>query len=1103
MSTGTSGPVEFRWLHISDLHVGMADQEWLWPTLKHSFYEDMREMLDTVGPWDLVLFSGDLTQRGASEEFDRLDTILIELWEKFRSWGFEPKLIVLPGNHDILRAPSLSPELRLLRRWWAEHEIHRDFFNSATSPYRRAIESLFNQYGSWRSRRTSNIEILNGTSGILPGDQSHVVTCGSQQIGIVGLNSTWLQIDDSDYFEKLHVDTKQLLQLTQGDPHTWCQRNAFNVILTHHPLDWLHENSQSYWRSQINPPSRFDLHLFGHMHQPTATTLSTAGSRLSSSIQAASLFGLKFTKERTERIHGYSLVRLSLDKGRKELRVWPRKLRKINSGEEKLGPDLSFDLQPDNSYELLLNETKLPSVSKLAGRPVEIVTLREIVDDSPGVLRKVRYQLPFARAHANVRKIEQRRLLEAMLEARAAWLVSEWGMGDDDFLASVRQTSGDFERPAYRLDLAEYRHRDQFLAAVNEKLSCTFQQFCELISQSGDSLLLLDNFPSATVSIDQGERFSIDRDIEDLVRVIREYCPKTTVLIRSRRSPLNHKLPIIQIKSLDEADLRTYVLENERGGTEFASVDTIRTLLRHTDGIPTRIDRALRELEVITLPELVSTDFDLSVTTTQGEVTSPALAKAIGDLSASKDATLQRSFSLLKVLSLFPQGEQLHRMKRFNPIMPFFPAHATELLDQALIEVTTTQSLDAREGTPLARTLVVPRPVRECIRELTETAEVHRLNHRAAEVYFGQNWHSGVFKFSNAYKFGSPHCGSADIMNAGTIIIRLLHETIESSEMKEIERVLALAEFYLRALTDGDHFQGAAVFCDDLVPIIPSSGFDEKRAIIKGLQGRCLRMMGEHTRAKGILVEVADFPFSVFEKQSVLINLALCHQSLNEYDEAKKVAEQTVRLNRQSNAALQAKALIVELDEDDPERTEKLTRFENLARKRGAKVVANNLALLRAREIGDDPDKVREILLPVSDSGDDFYNKTRATLKLATLSLNAGEKLSDAELLHLVGAYHFLFNERMPSLFDQCHDALWRVFVNSSDATNLLTLFRYSSLYWRLSGRESKEVGYLKKIAGIVGKAISDKVSALSREAAYYLVRASSTETSSANTPKN
>ena len=371
-------------------------------------------------------------------------------------------------------------------------------------------------------------------------------------------------------------------------------------------------------------------------------------------------------------------------------------------------------------------------------------------------------------------------------------------------------------------------------------------------------------------------------------------------------------------------------------------------------------------------------------------------------------------------------------------------------------------------------------------------------------MYFGQNWRSGTFKFPAAYKFDSPHCGSADIANGGTIVIRLLREAIDLAEAEHIARVLGLAEFYLRALLNGDHFQSAAIFCDDFVPIIPTSGFEEKNATIRGLQARSLRMMGERARAKEILIEIADFPFSTSARQTVLINLALCHQSLDYFGEAKKVADEVVKLNRHSNMGLQAKALIVELDDSDPKRTEKLSRLENVARKKGAMVVANNIALLRALEAGDNPDQVREILMPVVNGPrdkPDFYNKTRAALQLATLSLNADEKLTEGELVYLIGAYHFLFNERMSFLFDQCHEALWRAFESVGDITNLLILFRYSSLYWQLRAGNSKESRYLQKLSKVLGKNISEKVSSLNREAAYYLVRAS-TQVSAGDTAR-
>ena len=586
---------------------------------------------------------------------------------------------------------------------------------------------------------------------------------------------------------------------------------------------------------------------------------------------------------------------------------------------------------------------------------------------------------------------------------------------------------------------------------------------------------------------------TVDRDVENLVQVILEYCPNVVVLIRSQRNPVLHNFPTVQLKPLDAADLRTYLLEHERARRDLISASAIDLLLRHTDGIPLLIERSLKDLEVVTLSELVNSDLEVAVFPIAVAERPSALVKSIQALANSSDPVQLRSLTLLKALSLFPQGEQLSRIRRFNATAPFFPAHASELLDQALIEVTTVQGLTAGDSGSLAKTLVVPRPVRELIRDMADSDEVIRMNHRAAEIYFGQQWMTGTFKLPTQYRFDEPHCGSADTANANVIIIRLLREALALENAEQISRVLALAEFYVRTLIRGDHYRSAVSFCDDLVLIIPTSGFEEKSANIQSSHAIGLRMIGEHERCKSTILTIIDYPFSKSACQRILMDLAFCHQSLKQFNDAKQVAEQIIKLDRHSNFGLQARALLIELQTDDPARADKLARMELLCRKEGAEVVANNIALLRAKEAGNDSERIREILLPVvkaPKSKSDFYNRTRAALRLAEISLKNGEKLSDVDLLYLIGAYHYLFNERLSGLFDQCHDCLWKTFETSNDLANLLILFRHSSLYWRLSGRDTKERSYLKKIAKQIGETISEKLSNLGREAAYYLARA-------------
>jgi DNA repair exonuclease SbcCD nuclease subunit len=167
---------DFKWLHLSDLHVGLHSQNWLWPTLKHALYQDLQTVHSRTGDWNAVIFSGDLTQKGAKEEFDKLDEIFQDLWEQFSHLGFSPELFVIPGNHDISRLEELSPELRVLKRWWDEPEIHDAFFSNQSSPYRAAANELLSGYRKWQRRFVkSSVKLIRGTTGLLPGDEAAVV----------------------------------------------------------------------------------------------------------------------------------------------------------------------------------------------------------------------------------------------------------------------------------------------------------------------------------------------------------------------------------------------------------------------------------------------------------------------------------------------------------------------------------------------------------------------------------------------------------------------------------------------------------------------------------------------------------------------------------------------------------------------------------------------------------------------------------------------------------------------------------------------------------------------------------------------------------------
>jgi len=289
----------------------------------------------------------------------------------------------------------------------------------------------------------------------------------------------------------------------------------------------------------------------------------------------------------------------------------------------------------------------------------------------------------------------------------------------------------------------------------------------------------------------------------------------------------------------------------------------------------------------------------------------------------------------------------------------------------------------------------------------------------------------------------------------------------------------------------GDHYRSVVLFSDEILPLIPENSFGQETNSLRYEFAKSLRMTGDHKRSKALSLELSNASVSKSTLQSTFLNLALCHQSLGEVEEAIAAAEKVLKLGMHGHQALQAQSIIVELNHGDPERAQKLEKLEAQSRRKKAFVVANNIALTRVSE-KESPEEAGEILsIVIRDSKDDFYNRVRATIRIAELEFKTERTLSDAHQSSLIEAYHFIFNERLSSLFEKCHRVLWTNFESRSDTANLLSLFRHSSFFWRVRGQEDREREYLSKLAKTASNVlVSADVRTAPRETAYYLVRA-------------
>ncbi|MEN9867717.1 MAG: hypothetical protein RL748_3307 [Pseudomonadota bacterium] len=319
----------FSWLHLTDLHFGLKGQDCLWPNLRQPFLDDLTELHKATGPWQAVLFTGDLVQQGKSAEFAEMQkAVLDRLWQKLAELGSgDAVLLAVPGNHDLYR-PDPKADNAAVDTLLEPGEFQRiaaKFWDKPAGPYRTVVKEAFAAYTEWWQATPKRAPDI--AHGIIPGDFACTLPCGEQRIGIIGLNTAFLQLGGGDYHGKLVWDVRQLQAVCGGATDDWLRQHDVCLLLTHQGPDWLTPEARQHGESEIAPAGRFGAHLYGHMHETKLQYIQHGGNpdavRL---LQGCSVFGMEKYGEPPElmRTHGYTAGKITFEDGQATLRIWPR-----------------------------------------------------------------------------------------------------------------------------------------------------------------------------------------------------------------------------------------------------------------------------------------------------------------------------------------------------------------------------------------------------------------------------------------------------------------------------------------------------------------------------------------------------------------------------------------------------------------------------------------------------------------------------------------------------------------------------------------------------------------------------------------------------------
>jgi 3',5'-cyclic AMP phosphodiesterase CpdA len=212
LPSGAERP-SFRIAHASDIHFGKISHDEVVPALVDEI---------NAGAFDVVVISGDLTQRAREREYRPAREMIDAL---------EPPVIVVPGNHDV------PP-------WW------------------RPVDRLLDAGGPFRKYISEDPT------------PTFTTTNGGQKLAVFGLDSSHGASIAGGRIRQRHVEAMAAFFAD-------LPRDTFSILTVHHPLKHLraigpHDVARGARRTLRQAgDKRVDLILSGHIHRSHVAHIET------------------------------------------------------------------------------------------------------------------------------------------------------------------------------------------------------------------------------------------------------------------------------------------------------------------------------------------------------------------------------------------------------------------------------------------------------------------------------------------------------------------------------------------------------------------------------------------------------------------------------------------------------------------------------------------------------------------------------------------------------------------------------------------------------------------------------------------------------------
>jgi hypothetical protein len=249
---GGEGDTKLRWLHLTDLHVGIKSE-----AQKTAIASLLGAVERAAGDraFDLILLSGDLAYSGRTPEYELLESALLEPLRRMPVCAGAP-IVAAPGNHD------LDCDVGLPIAWSTIGTSRQEsFFNldEAGRKTRSQRAAAFEAYS--RFLRQSGV---HGVDPTIEPAHAYRISGRGQDFVVVSIVTAFFSDKEVADYKQCPAPVHSIRTLLQAvDP------SITRLVLGHHPLNWFTAEAEKQFRSLLVEQNA--VYFNGHDHQVSGT----------------------------------------------------------------------------------------------------------------------------------------------------------------------------------------------------------------------------------------------------------------------------------------------------------------------------------------------------------------------------------------------------------------------------------------------------------------------------------------------------------------------------------------------------------------------------------------------------------------------------------------------------------------------------------------------------------------------------------------------------------------------------------------------------------------------------------------------------------------